>query len=171
MQQAIEMDLDYSIGAKKILLDSSRFQRSRPNCRLPQMTAINLNNIDHSSSTLSKLHLSQNQNEYDDNIDIEGNDDTASIDDDVNDDILNIFLLEDILDHLEAGTSSEILKILRLFCEQDRNGCLIFCDRIQGVDDRRLDLAQKVLVESGWDLIEFLSTPTNTPHFGVAIPI
>jgi hypothetical protein len=170
VQQAIEVDLDYIIEAKKILLDSSRFQRSRPNCRLPQMAAVDLNNIDHSNITLSKLLLSQNHDEYEDNIGIEGNDDTANIDDDDNDDIFNIFLLEGILVHLEAGTSSEILKILRSVCEQDSNGCLIFCDRIQGVDDQRLDLAQKVLAESGWDLIEFLSTPTKTPHFGVAIP-
>jgi hypothetical protein len=170
VQQAIEVDLDYIIEAKKVILNSSRFQRSRPNCQLSQMAAIDLNNIDQSNSTLSKLLLSQNHDEYEDNIDIEGNDVTTNIDDDDNDDIFNIFLLKGILVHLEAGTSSEILKILHALCKQHSNGCLIFCDRIQGVDDRRLDLAQKVLAESGWDLIEFLSTPTKTPHFGVAIP-
>ena len=116
---------------------------------MPKMAGIDLNDIKSARNTLKTLLKVDQQNQENDTF--------------------TIFLLEGILVHLASGSSSKVLKMLRSFCSFSReDGCLVFCDRIQGVNDRRLDLAKTVLNETGWKLSEFISTPTKTPHFGVA---
>jgi hypothetical protein len=146
VDEAIELDLPNVIQAKKALLESPTFQQRRPHCQIPQMAEVNLNDIETTNATLRNL-WSKEQPTF------------------------TIFLLEGILVHLESGSSSKVLKLLRSFCDdQDNsNGCLVFSDRIQGVNNRSLDLAKTVLSETGWKLTEFLATPTRTPHFGVAV--
>lgn len=149
IDQAIEVDLPNVILAKETLLLSKRFQQRRPGCSMPKMAGIDLNDIKSARNTLKKLLNVDQQNQENDTF--------------------TIFLLEGILVHLASGSSSKVLKMLRSFCSFSReDGCLVFCDRIQGVNDRRLDLAKTVLNETGWKLSEFISTPTKTPHFGVA---
>jgi hypothetical protein len=151
VDEAIEVDLPNVIQAKKALLESPTFQQRRPHCQLPQMAEVNLNNIETTNATLRNLWSAKNETKEQPTF--------------------TIFLLEGILVHLESGSSSKVLKLLRSFCnDQDSsNGCLVFCDRIQGVNNRSLDLAKTVLNETGWKLTEFLATPTRTPHFGVAV--
>lgn len=150
VDEAMEVDLANVIKAKKGLLESPTFQRRRPKVKLPHMAAVDLNNIETTNTTMAELLSNNNDNK-----------DQGTF---------TIFLLEGILVHLESGSSSKVLKLLRSFCsDEENNGCLVFCDRIQGVHNRSLDLAQSVLKETGWTLTEFLATPTKTPHFGVAV--
>jgi O-methyltransferase involved in polyketide biosynthesis len=143
IDEAIEMDLANVMEAKKSLLKSSVFQLRRPKCQLPKMISVDLNCIETANTSLQKI-LTKDQDTY------------------------TVFLLEGILVHLDAGFSSKVLKLLRSFCNAQGDGSLIFCDRIQGVNNRSLELARSVLAETGWTLNEFLATPTKTPHFGVA---
>eukprot|EP00980_Cylindrotheca_fusiformis_P013131 scaffold3299_cov95-Cylindrotheca_fusiformis.AAC.1 len=153
VDEAIELDLPNVIQAKKMLLESSTFQHRRPSCELPTMAGANLNDIETTNATLCELLQPTNQ---------------------AQDHTYTIFLLEGILVHLESGSSSKILQLLHSYCggsnNNNSNGCLVFCDRIQGVNNRSLDLARTVLHEAEWKLTEFLATPTRTPHFGVAFP-
>ena len=147
IDEAIEIDLEHVVEAKKALLGSASFQNRRPNCKLPSMASVNLNDMETTNVTLTSILNKEAPG------DGEG--------------VYTIFLLEGILVHLESGAPAKVLKLLRTFCN-DEDGCLIFCDCIQGVTNRSLELAQSVLKDAGWYLKEFLATPTRTPHFGVA---
>ena len=114
------------------------------------MAGVDLNNVEQTKSTLSSLLKA-----------------TES------DNTFTIFLLEGILVHLERESTSNVLRLLNSLCgEKDNSGrdCLVFCDYISGVKDRNLDLCKDILNNNGWELKEFLATPTKTPHFGVAVP-
>jgi O-methyltransferase involved in polyketide biosynthesis len=150
VEEAFELDLAQVIDAKNVLLSSQRFKDRRPNCRrFPHTVAVDLNDIENTRKILTPLLKKSSD---------EGRN------------TFTIFLLEGILVHLQRGSSSQVLRLLRSCCESE-SGCLIFADRIEGVDNRSLDLGRTILAEAGWNLTEFLASPTKTPHFGVAIPM
>jgi O-methyltransferase involved in polyketide biosynthesis len=149
VDEAFELDLGQVIEAKNSLLSSQRFKDRRPNCRLPKTAAVDLNDIEDTRKVLTCLLKESSDGESN---------------------TFTVFLLEGILTHLQRGSSSQVLRLLRSHCESE-SGCLIFADRIEGVDNRSLDLGRTVLAEAGWNLTEFLANPTKTPHFGVAIPM
>jgi O-methyltransferase involved in polyketide biosynthesis len=149
VEEAFELDLGQVIEAKNVLLSSQRFKDRRPNCRLPKAVAVDLNDIENTRKVLTSLLR-------------ESSDDGSNT--------FTIFLLEGILVHLQRGSSSQVLRLLRSCCES-KSGCLIFADRIEGVANRSLDLGRTILAEAGWNLTEFLASPTKTPHFGMAIPM
>jgi O-methyltransferase involved in polyketide biosynthesis len=151
VEEAFELDLDQVITAKNVLLSSQRFKDRRPNCRLPKTVAVDLNDIENTRKVLTCLLKESSDNGSNQNT-------------------FTIFLLEGILVHLQRGSSSQVLRLLRSCCESE-SGCLIFADRIEGVDNRSLDLGRTILAQAGWNLTEFLASPTKTPHFGVAIPM
>jgi len=148
VDEAIELDLPNVIDAKKALLNSSIFQRRRPSCKkFPVMVGADLNDDVATKETLGRLLLPK---------------------EDPIERTFTIFLLEGVLVHLESGSTQKILRLLRDLSFNEESSCLVFCDYIRGVTNRSLHLAQEVLHKTGWELSEFLATPTKTPHFGVA---
>ena len=161
IQSAIEIDLETVVQGKKMLLESKRFQRRRPNCILPEtMVGIDLN--EDSDVLKSKLDLILN-----------GSSSSKRKN------VFTIFVLEGILVHLESGSSSRVLEVLSTILKKtndnrDNNNnnccCLIFADCIEGITNRSLQDAKCTLHKTGWELIEFVANPTRAPHFGVAYP-
>ena len=147
--EAIELDLPNVIDAKKALLNSSVFQERRPSCKkFPVMVGTDLNDDLATKATLKRLLREGDPSER----------------------TFTMFLLEGVLVHLDfaSGSPHKILRLLRDLSVNKESSCLIFCDYIQGVKNRNLDIVRDVLHKTGWELSEFLATPTKTPHFGVA---
>jgi O-methyltransferase involved in polyketide biosynthesis len=144
IDDAIEFDLPPVVKAKNKLLHSKRFQRRRPHALVPSMVGVDLNQPDDRDRIFRSLP---------------------------DDGSFSIFLLEGVIVHLQPGSGKALLELCSGFLKGKRQGCLVFADRLEDVDNRDLSLAQTELEKTGFQLVEWLANPTKTPHMGFAVPI
>jgi hypothetical protein len=139
------------IEVKNALLSSQRFRDRRPNCRFPHTVAVDLNDIENTRKVLTSLPK-------------------ENLDDKSDTFTLNFYwqgywlvrFCEEIV-ITSAPTFEILLRVgvrLSHICRPNRRG-----------HQSIFGLGRTVLAKAGWNLTEFLASPTKTPHFGVAIPM
>lgn len=150
VDEAFELDLPSVVEAKQSMLTSKRFQRRRPNIRLPTMRELDLNDVDKVQRTLDEILQGAQQRSH------------------------TIFLFEGVMIYLNETVPTRLLQTCRQVLDQHKettSGTLLFADRLENIPGGDENIAKQELQKLGWQLVDWEPKPGLARHMGCAIPI
>jgi O-methyltransferase involved in polyketide biosynthesis len=154
VDHAVELDLPQVIQAKRLNLESRRFQKRRPNFKkenLPQFHGVNLTHVDAVENLVTLILQSSPQTTWH-----------------------TIFLFEGVMIYLNEGVPEALLNMLsRVLEKTGKRGSLVFADRLENipVDCGDLTIARRELAKNGWNITHWLPKPGLARHMGCAEPL
>jgi len=158
VDEAFELDLPQVVAAKRYLIanEDTCFQRNKPRAVVPELYALDLNDIKVAQRVLERI-VSESRNDTDK---------TPRR-------YVNILVFEGVLVHLQKGSAHEILKmasnVLGTLPNDSTVGTyMVFADMLDNVRNRDYELAFRELESTGWDLDIWVGNPTKAPHMGLA---
>jgi O-methyltransferase involved in polyketide biosynthesis len=149
VDHAVEFDLPEVIRAKRLNLESKRFQKRRPNLKkdkLPQFHGVNLKDVDAVENLVTSILQSSPQTTWH-----------------------TIFLFEGVMIYLDDGVPEALLSMLsRALNKTGKRGSLVFADRLENIPGGDFDIARRELAKNGWNITDWLPKPGLARHMGCA---
>jgi hypothetical protein len=144
IQQAWELDLPNVAASKRTMLERL-FQRRKIPINAPQLSGVDLNDLDLVQTTLEHITKDDKRNEWH-----------------------TIVVSEAVLMYLDEGVPSKVLAVCRSVL--GRKGTVSFCfaDRLEGVPQEDEDAGRQFLSQAGWKLVDWLPKPGRACHMGIA---
>ena len=151
VQQAWELDLPNVAASKRTMLERL-FQRRNIPINAPQLSGVDLNDLDLVQTTLENIAKDDKQNEWH-----------------------TIVVSEAVLMYLNEGVPRKILTMCRSAFGRKGTASFCFADRLEGVPQYDGVLQEEeaagrefLAQAGGWKLVDWLSKPGRACHMGIA---
>lgn len=149
IQQAWELDLPNVAASKRAMLERL-FQRRNIPINTPQLSGVDLNDLDLVQTTLENIAKDDKRNEWH-----------------------TIVVSEAVLMYLDEGVPSKVLTVCRSVFGRKGTASFCFADRLEGVPQDGVpqedeDAGRQFLSQAGWKLVDWLPKPGRACHMGIA---